>query len=71
MPQGTIIAFDEKEGRGVIRGEEAGAEIHFALGALKDYHMGEMVAVGERVTYEAGQGGEAVSVHRVATRGYE
>lgn len=71
MPEGSITSFDEKSGQGEIEPAEGGGKVMFRREALKDHHLGELVTVGDQVTYEAGEGGgEATSVHRLTPRGY-
>ncbi len=74
MAEGVIESFDEESGKGFIQPEEGGGKIPFDRKVVADHQTGDLITVGDRVTYdvEGGLAGDmAKEVRRVAPRGYE
>lgn len=70
MPEGCIQSFDNDAGEGTLIADGAESARIFSRDVLNDYKTGELVHSGQRVTFRV-EDDTVVSVHRVATRGYE
>ncbi len=71
MPEGEIEAFDPEEQHGFIAPDDDGDPLPFTIDDVEDYHVGERLTVGDRVTYDEDEDeGAAIHVRRLSARGY-
>ena len=74
MATGTIKSYDPDDQNGYIEPDEGNDDIPFDRDALVDFHQGDEIRAGERVTYEV-EGGlaghMATDVRRAGPRGYQ
>lgn len=73
MPQGIIASFDAEQNTGRIQPADGDEAVAFDGDAVEDRRAGEVLAPGERVTYEvedAEGSPKATKIHRPDERGY-
>lgn len=71
MPEGEIIDYDPEEQHGLIEPEDESDPLPFTLDEVEDYHVGERIGIGQRVTFEVDEDDWlAYNVQRIGPIGY-